>query len=221
MSKPSTRHSKLVQLYQQYLTDEDTAGFIIAVADRYNLASLERLARQGDRMSRRAAVLALGFLGDFSNNETLGRALSDRDRAVRMLADMNIRRVWFRQGSPAVRAALTQLEQLNCADQADEVVAWATDLLRYDKQLAEAWNQRAIAFSALGDYHRAIADCRETLNCNRYHFPAAIGLGQCCLELDDPRAALDCFRLALTINPDLESLRVQIQHLEKLMNPGK
>lgn len=220
MSKSSTRHSKLVQLYQQYLTDEDTAGFIVATADHYNLGSLERLARYGDRMSRRAAILALGFLGDFSNNETLGRALADRDRAVRMLADMNIRRAWFRQGTPPIRSALVQLEQLNCADQSEEVIAWATDLIQQDRRLAEAWNQRAIAFSAVGEFHRAVADCRETLNCNRYHFPAAIGLGQCCMELDDHRSALECFRLALTINPDLESLRAQIQHLEKLMNPG-
>ena len=220
MSEHSVRYSMLDRFYQQYLTDENTARYLQQVSDRYTLPTLERLAHTGNRMTRRAAVLAVGFLGDFAQNETLGRALVDRDRAVRLLADLNIRRIWFRQGRVGHRALLVQLEQWNLVDRPDDVIDHATDLLRYDGGIGEAWNQRAIAWSSLGEYGRAVADCRETLNCNRYHFVAAVGMGQCCMELEDRQSALECFRLALTINPDLEGLRGQIRHLEKILGRG-
>jgi hypothetical protein len=37
------------------------------------------------------------------------------------------------------------------------------------------------------------------------------------LQQDSVSAALDAFRLALKINPDLESVRGQILHLEKIL----
>jgi tetratricopeptide (TPR) repeat protein len=52
---------------------------------------------------------------------------------------------------------------------------------------------------------------------NRYHFLAAIGLANCHLQMDDVSAALEAFRLSLRINPDLESVRGQILHLEKIV----
>ena len=42
--------------------------------------------------------MALGFVGDFSQNAALGRALHDRDRGVRLLADNGIRQLWRRDG---------------------------------------------------------------------------------------------------------------------------
>jgi predicted O-methyltransferase YrrM len=42
-------------------------------------------------MARRAAILALGALGDYTSNTAMGRALQDADRGVRILADNAIR----------------------------------------------------------------------------------------------------------------------------------
>ena len=205
-------------LYHRYLADENSAAFIQAISQVYSLGTLERLARFGQPLSRRAAVLAIGFLGDFNVNETMGRALVDQDRGVRMLADHGIRQVWMRQGSAAEQSSVKRLHWLSTRHEMDQLIVESTMLIEANPNLAEAWNQRAIGFSAEGDLEAAIEDCKETLNCNRFHFPAAIGLAHCCLQVNDSRAALDSFRLALDINPDLEGVRRHILHLEKTAN---
>ena len=218
MSEDFIRYPLLDKLYQQYLIDEHSADFIHWVSRSYSIGSLERLARNGQPCTRRAAVLAVGFLGDFSINETMGRALVDDDRGVRMLADHGIRSVWTRQGTPAQQSQIKKLYQWSSQHKMVDVIEGATILLEADPTLAEAWSQRAIAFSSENEFESAIEDCKETLNCNRFHFPAAIGLAHCCLQLDDQCAALDGFRLALDINPDLEGVRRHVQHLEKIVN---
>ena len=71
MSK-SLRAPLLFRLYQEYLDDQDSAAFSGKVCQRYDVGTLERLATAGDRMTRRAAVLALGLVADYDSNEILG-----------------------------------------------------------------------------------------------------------------------------------------------------
>jgi tetratricopeptide (TPR) repeat protein len=218
MSENKVRSALLVRYYQQYLMDEISANFIHGISQHYTVPTLERLYQLGDRTARRAAILALGYLGDYSCNETMGWALVDRDRGVRMLADNGIREIWPRQGAPAEQAVVRRLYRLNDLDDFEEVIEAATILIRSNPSLSEAWNQRAIAYCALGDFENAIEDCKETLNCNRFHFPAAMGLGHCCLQLEAPQAALDGFRLALKINPELDGVRKHVRYLERTLD---
>lgn len=217
MSESDSRYPKLDLIYQQYLTDENSAAFIRSVSSTYAIATLERLAEYGQRISRRAAILSLGFLGDFSSNETLGRALSDNDRAVRLLADHGVREIWQRQGTENQQQALKEIYRLVSREQMDDAIDCATDLINLNPYIGEAWSQRAIAYCHEGFFEAAAEDCKEALNCNRYHFPAAMGLAHCCLQLDDAPAALKGFRLALEINPDLEGVRQQVSHLERIL----
>ena len=181
MSESSLRYPQLDKFYQRFLIEESSADFIQAVSTKYNMASLERLATGGGCMSRRAAILAIGFLGDFSNNEVVGKALNDQDRAVRMLADHGIRELWQRQGTEGQQQLLKLLFRLVDQSQMEEAVAVATRLIEVNPEFSEAYSQRAIAFCALGDYEAALVDCREALQFNRFHFPAAIGLAHCCM----------------------------------------
>ena len=217
MSEPTLRYSMLERYFQQFLSDEDSASFIRQTSESYTIGTLEKLAHVGGRITRRASILAIGFLGDFHQNETMGQALVDPDRGVRLLADHNIRRIWQRQGNFDMHSKMSRLDWLNSSGQFTEVIELASTLLDRDPALGEAWNQRAIAYAHMGEFELAVSDCQETLNCNRYHFPAAMGMGHCCLELDDGFAALECFRLAIHINPDLAHLRGQIRHLEEMM----
>ncbi len=217
MSEDQMRSPLLDLMYKRYLNDENSARFIHSVTSTYNIGSLIRLCRFGQFMSRRAATLAIGFVGDYSVNETIGAAMRDSDRAVRLLADHGIRQVWTRQGTPSVQAGVANLYRLLNQDRLKEAIDESTRLIAFDPRLGEAWNQRAIAYCALGDFEAAIDDCRETMNCNRFHFPAAMGMAHCLLQLDDAWSALECFRLALSINPDLEGVRHHIVQIEKTM----
>jgi hypothetical protein len=42
-------------------------------------------------------------------------------------------------------------------------------------------------------------------------------MGHCYLEMDDPFAALECFRRAVKLNPDLEDVRAQIDYLQRTL----
>jgi hypothetical protein len=47
-----------------------------------------------------------------------------------------------------------------------------------------------------------------------------MGMAHCFLKLDYASQALSGFRLALQINPDLEGVRSQVTHLERLLKEG-
>jgi tetratricopeptide (TPR) repeat protein len=203
--------------YHDYLLSEESASFILRVSQRYTVGTLMRLAGSGGRIERRAAVLALGFLGDFDACVVLGRALKDGDRGVRMLAENGMRSVWCRAGNEEQRHKLRLVMRLISCGQFSDAEAHAEGLLADAPAYAEAWHQRAVARYHLGAYADAIGDAREALELNPYHFAAAAAIGQCYLELDAPRAALETFRRALQLNPGLELVRAKISSLQRAM----
>lgn len=217
MSSDRLRSPALTALYQKYLDDQDSAGFTRGVSKAYTPGTLQRLAEHDLREVRRGAVLALGFLGDFEVNHTMGRALHDEDRTVRMLAENGIRSVWNRCGSPSHRQQLAIILRLNSAQQFNEAVAQTTELIEKAPWLAEAWNQRAIARFGLGQHAKSIRDCHQTLELNPYHFAAASGMGQAYLQLGNPVSALESFRRALRLNPGLEGVRAQVVRLTRMI----
>jgi tetratricopeptide (TPR) repeat protein len=204
-------------LYSQYLEGQDSKVFIAKVSASYTPGTLERLVEHGSREVRRAAVLALGFVGDYSSNQSMGRALIDEDRTVRMLADTGIRSVWIRAGGEADRQTLGLVIRLNTAQHYEEAAQRASMLVERAAWYAEAWNQRAIAHFGMGRYAESIRDCHQVLEINPYHFGAASGMGQAYLRLGNHASALECFRRALRLNPDLEGVRVQVVRLAKLV----
>jgi tetratricopeptide (TPR) repeat protein len=211
------RHPVLTELYEQFLADEDAAAFVHRVAQRYNPATLERLALRGSRLVRRAAVLSLGYLAQFESNATLGRALSDADRGVRLLAENAIRSLWVRAGSEEQRREINAIIALNTTKCYAEARNRACRLIAQAAWFAEAWNQRAIANYCTERYEESIQDCQQALELNPYHFGAAAGMGQCYLKLGGQAMALEAFRRALRINPNLEGVRANVVYLERAL----
>ncbi len=217
MNSESTRHSNLHRLYFRFLDNEDAAGFIQSVSARYTVSTLERLAAFGQFQARRAAILALSLVGDYRQNAALGKALVDDDRGVRMLADNGIRELWRRDGNPRQRHLLARMVRLNLSRRSHEVLKVGNELIEQVPWFAEVWNQRAIAHYHLKRYEDSANDCHQTLELNAYHFPAAVGMAHCYLEMQEGFAALECFRRALKLNPDLEDVRLQVDYLQKTL----
>jgi len=211
------RRPDLERLYHRYLETENTAAFVQAVSQSYLVSTLERLARGGRHVTRRAAIMALGFLADFSQNATLGRALHDRDRGVRLLADNGIRQLWRRDGGVIQQQHLARVIRLNNNEQYADAIREATSLIDDAPGYAEAWNQRAIGYFARRQFEEAANDCHQTLELNAYHFGAAVGMAHCYLQLDEPFAALENFHRALRLNPDLEDVKGQIEMIQRAL----
>ena len=215
MARRNRRLPQLVRHYRNYLLDESGADFARSVSQSYQLATLSRLASGGDRIVRRAAVLALGMLGDMRVNRALGMALRDDDRGVRLLADHWLREIWLRDGNPAQQQKLRGAERLNQNFQFIQSREATSALIEEAPTLAEAYHQRAIANACLGELDDAIADFHMTLEFNPYHFAAAAAMAQAMIELDDHSGALECFERSLNLNPSLDGVRAQVQQLQR------
>ncbi len=207
----------LDRLYTHYLNDENSASFIRAVSERYTIATLERLVSCGSRVTRRAAAMALGFVGNYPSNHVLGRALHDDDRGVRILAENGIRQLWCRDGTEHQRQQIRTVTRMNSTEQYDEAIELANEMIDESPFFSEAWNQRAISLYHQKLYQQSVADCHQTLEFNAYHFGAAVGMAHCYLELSDAFTALECFRRAIKLNPNMDGVRAQIEFLQRTL----
>jgi tetratricopeptide (TPR) repeat protein len=214
----------LVEFYNRLpqltpVDDEDlwTAGaqdgmreFRDAVHNKYSEGTLTRMLAFGEVRTRRAAVLALGFIGTMNSNAAVATCLLDGDLLVQRFAADALWEIWFRAGTDEQNH---QLQQALCQPDADRVRAALDDLIKAAPEFAEPYNQRAIVSFRRGEFARSVKDCEEALRLNPYHYGAASGMGQCFLRMKKPKAALRAFRTALEINPNLDNLRETIQAL--------
>lgn len=213
---PAKYRTPVVQrLYRRYLQDATAATFIRDVSRCYTVATLERLAELGSRQTRRAATLALGLLADYRSNAVLGRRLRDVDRGVRLLAETGLREVWDRDGSEHQQLWLRRIRRLNSSGEHARALDEANRLLEEAPWFAEVWNQRAIAHARLGAFCESISDGRKVLERNPFHFSAATDMGHSYLQIENASVALECFRLALSLHPGLERVRIQIARLNR------
>jgi tetratricopeptide (TPR) repeat protein len=217
MNQKAARFPSLIRAYQIYLTDEDTAQFIKAIASKYSLETLARLAGGSDALVRRAAVLAIGMLGDLGAINTLGPLLADKDRRVRLVADDAIKSLWLRVAEPRARIQLERLLVHIEANRMEQAKLVADDLVETYPDLPEGYCRRALVHFNLGNILEAISDCQQCLRLNSFSYMAHVGLGQCRLEQDEPREALSAFREALSIYPDLDTVHVQVKRLERML----
>lgn len=217
MTSKASRLPGLMSAYQLYLVDGDSACFIKSIASRYSLATLHRLAVDETAMVRRAAVLGLSHIGDRSSIEVVGPLLSDSDRRVRMVADDAFKSLWYRTVEPRGRILLDRLLTLIESDLVNEAAESADELVAMYPNVPDVYCRRALIRFNLDMMAEAIEDCEACLRISPFHYMAYIGLGQCRLQLDDPRAALEDFRQALAIHPDLEAVRTQLRKLERII----
>jgi tetratricopeptide (TPR) repeat protein len=207
----------LVEFYEQYLVDHDIAAFLRLTSQHYLIGTLERLVEHGDRPARRGAILALGRVADYRSNAVLGRALVDLDRGVRTLAESAIARVWRRIGAPDHERRLAAVdEQLDDGDY-ERGSRLAGKLIQEAPWIAHSWYQRGKAYFHMAQYEAAIRDCHQALEINAYHFQAAAVMGQAYEMQRNLVAALESFRRALRLNPNMEEIRTRVIQLQRTL----
>lgn len=184
------------------------------VAERYTQGTLLRLLHSCDSCDRRAALIALGLLGNSESCASVVKLLHDDDRETAQAAADTLWTLWFRGDDPAQSKELQRLVRLR---DRDKQLAGLEALLRKAPRFAEAYNQRAIVLFRLNHFERSIADCEKTLELNPHHFGAQAGLGQCYLQMRKHRAALRAFRNALRINPRMDGVAQTIRALENAL----
>jgi tetratricopeptide (TPR) repeat protein len=180
----------------------------------YTEGTLSRLLENPNAEIRRAAVFALSQVGGMNVNHSLAARLVDDDEQVRRLASEALWSVWFRGVDDKL---LDKLKEALSRKTPRAALRGLNELVNQTKDYAEAYNQRAVLYFRLGEYHKAIADCEQVLKLNPHHFGAAAGMGQCYVRLKKPRAALRAFRSAYRINPNLDDVKEAISSLEEVL----
>lgn len=217
MSHNYTQRPLLVYHYERYQIDQNIGSYIRSVSTSYTTGGLERLVAGGEPAARRGAILALGRLADYRSNSAVGRALVDKDRGVRNLAETAIQQLWMRIGTPTQQRHLVAIgEQLDDKD-FERAAQIATALVEDAPWIAQAWYYRGKAFLKLGQHEAASRDCHQALEVNAYHFLAASAMGQAYLKMNDSISALDSFRRALRLNPNMEEVRAQVIQLQRTL----
>lgn len=216
VSSQENHNPCLVKIFRRYLDEPSIASFIARVSDSYNVATLERLAQLGNVDNRRAAILALTFLGNYSSNQVMAKALHDSDRGVRMLAEEGCYWIWSRGGNAEQQHRLGKIKRLNQGGLFRDAITVASELCKQSPDYAEAWHQLGIAEFFAGRVEDSIQSSWRALSINPFHFESAIGLGHAYLEMDDRVSALESYQHAVSLNPNLESIRIQVAKMQRL-----
>lgn len=176
------------------------------------LAALQK----SDPQERRRGVLGLAAVGRMNDASALIGALRDSDDVVRATAEQALWAVWSRSGDARIdnlfRRGVSEMD----GEHFGEAIATFTRVIELKPDFAEGWNKRATVYYLAGEYRRSLADCDEVIKRNPQHFGALSGYGQIYLQLDQPEKALEYFRRALAVNPNLDGVQSVIDRLEAL-----
>ncbi len=121
---------------------------------------------------------------------------------------------WSKSGSPAMDLLLQRGRDALAAGNPGEAIDHLTALTDHAPDFAEGWNARATAYYQAGQFGPSIADIARTLTLNDRHFGAMAGLGAMYEELDNPQKALEVYRAALAIHPNLRGVSEAVERLE-------
>ena len=172
--------------------------------------------KKADPQERRRGALGLGLAGRMDDAPMLVAALRDTDDTVRVIAEEALWTVWSRSGDARVDDLFKRGVSEMSAEHFGEAIATFTRIIDLKPDFAEGWNKRATAYYLAGEYRRSLADCDEVIKRNPQHFGALSGYGQIYLQLDRPDKALEYFRRALAVNPNMDGVQAMVERLEEL-----
>jgi tetratricopeptide (TPR) repeat protein len=167
-------------------------------------------------VDQRAEVLLwLAEHGDQTTAHEVVLRLKDPDAAIRDLAEHTVWAIWMRSGDPDVNRLMQKGIALMGERDYDEALAVFSEIIHRDAGFAEGYNKRATLYYMMGDYLHSLADVDATLKANPEHFGALSGAGLCLLRLSRPEEALQYFDRALSVNPNMDSIRFMAEQLRK------
>lgn len=181
--------------------------------------------KNADTATRAEAVVWIANRGSMADAPLLHERLRDESAFVRDFAERGLWLLWTRSGDAGIDALMAKATEEMQAGRYDEAIALLNDIVAKKPEFAEGWNRRATVHYLAGDLQKSIADCAEVLKRNPGHFGALSGLGQIYLQLEDDAKALEAFRRALEVNPNMVGVEMNVRMLEERLRspraPGR
>ena len=181
--------------------------------------------KNADTATRAEAVVWIANRGSMADAPLLHERLRDESAFVRDFAERGLWLLWTRSGDAGIDDLMAKATEEMQAGRYDEAIALLNDIVAKKPEFAEGWNRRATVHYLAGDLQKSIADCAEVLKRNPGHFGALSGLGQIYLQLEDDAKALEAFRRALEVNPNMVGVEMNVRMLEERLRspraPGR
>jgi tetratricopeptide (TPR) repeat protein len=144
---------------------------------------------------------------------------------VRGFAEQGLWLLWTRSGDSEIDQLMARATEEMNAGRHSQAISILTEVIKRKPEFAEGWNRRATVYYLAGQYERSIADCHEVLKRNPRHFGALSGMGQIHFQLEDWGNALEWYRRALEVNPNMLGVEMNIRLLEEKLRdrpaPGR
>ena len=189
---------------------------VVAAAPLTRAEALKAL-EQGEGTARLAAIERLAEVGRMEDVHRLLARLDDADPRVRDLAASATWQIWSRSGDPAIDKLFARgMAQMEAAA-LDDALATFSVIVKRKPAFAEGWNKRATILFLLGRFDESLKDCDQVLKRNPKHFGALSGAGQIHLQLGHAEQALDFFRRALAVNPNLRGAAEIVPVLQEML----
>jgi len=166
---------------------------------------------------RAEAVVWIANHGRPEDQALLLKRLRDDSPFVRGFAEQGLWLLWSRSGDAELdRLMASGVEQMQ-AGRYRESAATFSEVIRRRPEFAEGWNKRATVHYLAGDYRRSLADCDEVMKRNAQHFGALSGYGQIYFQLEQYDKAIEYWRRALEVNPNMLGVELNIKGAEELL----
>ena len=176
--------------------------------------ALESL-KSADAAKRAEAIVWLANLGGMADAPLLEARLRDESEFVRGFAEQGLWLLWSRSGDSAIDQLMAKGVEAMQDERYGDATKLFSQVIKRRPDFAEGWNKRATVRYLAGQYAESIADCGEVLKRNPHHFGALSGLGEIYLKLERPEQALEWFRRALAVNPNLVGVEFRIKQIEE------
>jgi tetratricopeptide (TPR) repeat protein len=154
-------------------------------------------------------------IGALSLDELFEKLPQNADTPAGERIEREILRRFNRSGSATADLLLQWAAEAMDDKDYSEALDLLDQIVILKPDFAEAWNRRATVYFLLDDYSASLGDIRVTLALEPRHFGALSGFGIILQELDRKEEAIEVYRRALEINPQLKNVRESLERLEK------
>jgi tetratricopeptide (TPR) repeat protein len=175
--------------------------------------------------ARPAAIEDKGSGGAADNAEASAReaALHRLFESLREAASPELARgieqviwsIWLEAGGAEVDRLMALSVQAMNAQDYPAARSYLDKIVVLEPDFAEGWNKRATVHFLEGDYDRSLSDIRRVLLLEPRHFGALSGLGLILEQTGRKAEALEAFRRALDIHPQMPGIQMRAEALAR------
>ena len=146
-----------------------------------------------------------GLFADLKESKSVGES---------RVIESKIWAAWLDSGDTEIDVMMTRAIAAMSGGDFVEAIGQLNRIIEIRPDYAEGWNKRATVYFIMKDYQRSLEDVARTLALEPRHFGALSGLGMIMVQLGDKRQALQAFKRALELDPNLSGAKEAIDDLE-------